>query len=55
MDDVQGELEKQAMHIKANSEKINSPRVQEAHTELALLKLRVQQLEEELQELKNTK
>ena len=52
MDDVQGELEKHTMHIQSLAQKINSPQVQEAHTELALLKLRVQQLEQELQELK---
>ena len=49
MDDVQGELEKQAMHIKANSEKINSPQVQEAHTQLLLLEQRVQMLEKQLE------
>jgi len=49
MDDVQSELEKQAMHIKANSEKINSPRVQEVHTQFLLLEQRVQMLEKQLE------
>ena len=51
MDDVQSELEKQAMHIKANSEKINSPKVQEVHTQLLLLEQRVQMLEKQLEKV----
>lgn len=51
MDTVQSELEKQAMHIKANSEKINSPEVREAHLQVMLLEQRVQMLEKQIDKL----
>ena len=53
MDDVQGKLEKQEMHIQTLAQKINSPQVQETHTELAVLKIRLEMLEQQLADLKS--
>ena len=52
MDDVQGELEKHTMRIQTLSDKLNSPQVQETHTRVSILELRVQMLEKQISELK---
>jgi hypothetical protein len=53
MDDVQGKLEKQEINIQTLAQRINSPQVQEAHTELAVLKIRLEMLEQQLADLKS--
>jgi hypothetical protein len=52
MDDLQGELEKHTMRIQTLSDKLNSPQVQETHTRVSILELRVQMLEKQISELK---